>query len=137
MSPQPGQPTEAPSNGDYAAHIDAITGRSPGRVAREFEEIPVLETFDATPWFLALLKAGVFGGLGLLALSERRIVLGGKSGDSLFEGWGAVVVGFVLLGSALTSLLALLARRRRAKWVALGMLLVWLIFLVAYVAFIH
>lgn len=77
-------------------------------------------------WFLAITFATVLGVLGFVAISERAITTGGRTGIHHAERTSAVVLGFGFIGFALASLgsLAFYNRFRNLIWFLLALL--WL-----------
>ena len=86
-------------------------------------------------WFLCLVIATVCGGLAYLAIFERSISVPGKGGVVSYEGFSAVVFGFILLGLALGSLAvpASASRFRNLIWV--GFVVIWTLCVLGYVTF--
>jgi hypothetical protein len=60
--------------------------------------------YDFLFWVLTILWTGVFTGLGLLALIEKRIYLSMRFGAALHKELHAEVVGWVLLATGLFAL---------------------------------
>ena len=84
-------------------------------------------------WFGALLFALVFGALAFLALTERNITVGGKTGIHHFEGTAAVNLGFGYLAVAIGSLGYLAKGCWLRVFIWAGLALVWLGIVAVYV----
>jgi len=94
-------------SGDFAAYVEReITGGpSPGQVERPkgvaLEASETLNQIKSHPrkslagWIVALTSACTFASLGYLALTQGRIVLGGRRGMSTREGLSSDFIGFV------------------------------------------
>lgn len=87
-------------------------------------------------WFGAILFAVVLGALGFVAISERAITTGGRTGIYHAEGSSAVVLGFGFIGFALASVgsLAVYSRFRNLIWLSLAIL--WLASVAVYTGYV-
>ncbi|MBL0918603.1 MAG: hypothetical protein IBJ14_07875 [Hydrogenophaga sp.] len=128
-------------SGDFASHVEReLSGGqpSPGAVvpvpnamhrAADFaEELHLRPEKSKTGWFLSIVTTFVLASLAYLALTQDRIVLGGKRGESVYEGMAATVVGFALLAVAFFSLWRLSARTRFARALGCSSVALWLLF---------
>ncbi|MGE5523883.1 MAG: hypothetical protein ACM3SS_09205 [Rhodospirillaceae bacterium] len=76
-------------------------------------------------WLGALAFALVFGALSYVALTERQITVGGKTGIHHFEGAAAIDAGFFYLAVAIGSLGYLAKGNRFRVWIWTGLGTVW------------
>jgi hypothetical protein len=81
-------------------------------------------------WFLRILTAVVLGGMAYMALTQDRILLAQKQGETIYEGGAASVVGFVLIALAFFSLWQLAAGTRLSRTVGGAFTALWLLGLI-------
>lgn len=124
-------------SGDFAAYVEReITGGpTPGQVERPkgvaLEASETLNQIKSHPrkslagWIVALTSACTFASLAYLALTQGRIVLGGRRGMSAHEGLSSDFVGFALLVIAQISIWQLTAGTRFARSTAWAMAGLW------------
>ena len=88
-------------------------------------------------WIGSIAWAIFWGTLAYIAISERNITLGGRLGISHTEGLAAVLLGFVLLGSALVGVGWLLRLHPFKRLLQLFLFLGWLCSAVVYISIFY
>jgi hypothetical protein len=88
-------------------------------------------------WFAVGAFVIVFGSLAWIAITEKAISTGTRTGISHKEGLGAVVSGFFYLGVAVAALGVLAYRNRFKRLIWLALAVAWLLGVAIYFATHH
>lgn len=132
-------PRNSTETGDFATYVErelpgalppGKVDSSPGAMhaaADAVDQIQQRPSKSLAGWLVSLISASVLSNLAYLALTEKRIVLGGKQGGATYEGAAASVVGFALFAVALLMLWRLTAGTRFSRISAWLLLVLWLV----------
>jgi putative exporter of polyketide antibiotics len=83
-------------------------------------------------WFAVAAFVTVFGSLAWIAISEKAISTGTRTGISHKEGLSALVAGFFYLGVAVAALGVLAYRNRFKRLIWLALAVIWLLSVAGY-----